>query len=285
MRRLIILALLLLSFSPSSTFAQSAEQCTPNVKTDPVNLTFVNYTSRSVTVYWVDSNCMETSYKTLAAGESYVQPTFVGHVWRVRDTALLSTKIIEFAAQDTHDIVVPVGSFAPLNDKLGCTPNVKTDAITLTFVNYTSRPVGVYWSGFDCTEKLYQQLAPGQSFDQPTYLGHVWFVRDDDNKAVLTQFVATDATTTHVLIGQTAVTPAATCSSNSATAVTYTFANLTSRKVDVYWVDQNCKEKFYQSLAAGASYDQGTFDGHVWRLYDSESKTLLNQITVTTPTK
>jgi hypothetical protein len=54
----------------------------------PVTLTFKNQTSnRSLDLLWVDQHCTEVKYATLGPGGSQVQPTFVGHPWRLRDTA------------------------------------------------------------------------------------------------------------------------------------------------------------------------------------------------------
>ena len=54
--------------------------------TQPVNLPFRNaFTDRSVRLFWVDPTCKEVPYSVLAPGQSYVQQTFVTHLWRVRD--------------------------------------------------------------------------------------------------------------------------------------------------------------------------------------------------------
>jgi hypothetical protein len=56
--------------------------------TQPVTLTFKNQTSnRSLDLFWVDQHCTEVKYATLGPGISVMQPTFVGHPWRLRDTA------------------------------------------------------------------------------------------------------------------------------------------------------------------------------------------------------
>ena len=56
--------------------------------TQPVTLTFENRMSnRSLDLLWVDQHCTEVKYATLWPGANHVQPTFVGHPWRLRDTA------------------------------------------------------------------------------------------------------------------------------------------------------------------------------------------------------
>ena len=284
MRRLMVVLVLFASlFTFVGTQAQTPdvtetpESCSPAIQTDAASITFVNYTARPVSVFWVESNCQETSYATLKAGDSYTQATYVGHVWRIRDQET-NDVILEYAAQDSTPVTIPIGGFAPTPENPACTPNAQTDAITLTFVNYTSRPVALYWVGYDCKQQKYATLKPGDSVDQPTYVGHHWLVRDDAADLNLMDFAASDATNMIVPIGVLFVSPGDTCSSNSSTALNYTFVNTTSRAVDVVWVDQNCKEQTYTTLDAGQTYNQQTYEGHVWRLYDHDNHLLLAEI-------
>lgn len=70
--------------SPDGTEAPAPQACSgPGVTS--VDPTFVNESGRTVSAFWVDTACAETYYWTLAAGESRVQQTFVGHVWRFRE--------------------------------------------------------------------------------------------------------------------------------------------------------------------------------------------------------
>lgn len=73
-----------------------------------VNVTFRNQTSdRSIDLYWVDYQCMEVLYSTLSPGASRLQPTFVGHPWRLRDS---TTHVLykEFIASSTLPAEVSV---------------------------------------------------------------------------------------------------------------------------------------------------------------------------------
>lgn len=56
-----------------------------------------------------------------------------------------------------------------------------------------------------------------------------------------------------------------TCSTMGGPAMTATFRNKTSEVVSAYFVDFQCAEKYYVTLAAGASLAQVTSGGHVWR--------------------
>ncbi len=48
--------------------------------------------------------------------------------------------------------------------------------------------------------------------------------------------------------------------------------------VDLYWVDYQCKEIFYNQLASGATWRQGTFANHPWRVRDHATHRLLKEI-------
>lgn len=48
-------------------------------------INFVNYTGRTVYIYWVDYNCNERFYKALSPWRSYWQQTYGNHMWRVYD--------------------------------------------------------------------------------------------------------------------------------------------------------------------------------------------------------
>jgi hypothetical protein len=75
------------SGSPTPPTVQPGTACS-GPGTQAVTLTFKNQTNnRSIELLWVDQQCTEVTYATLGPGASHVQPTFVGHVWRLRDSA------------------------------------------------------------------------------------------------------------------------------------------------------------------------------------------------------
>jgi hypothetical protein len=63
---------------PSGTCSQGA--------TVTATVTFHNQTNRSVDLFWADYQCKELDYGTIGPGASRLQQTYVGHVWRLRDT-------------------------------------------------------------------------------------------------------------------------------------------------------------------------------------------------------
>lgn len=75
------------SGSPTPPTVQPGTTCS-GPGTQAVTLTFENQTNnRSIDLLWVDQSCMEVTYASIGPGASHVQSTFVGHVWRMRDTA------------------------------------------------------------------------------------------------------------------------------------------------------------------------------------------------------
>jgi len=56
------------------------------------------------------------------------------------------------------------------------------DALNVTFTNKTTtKTVSTWWVGFDCKEMVYNTLAPGQSYQQATFVNHAWRVREGNN--------------------------------------------------------------------------------------------------------
>jgi hypothetical protein len=51
-----------------------------------IGFTLVNQHGSSVDLIWVDPQCAEHLYATVASGNSVVQGTYINHVWRVRET-------------------------------------------------------------------------------------------------------------------------------------------------------------------------------------------------------
>lgn len=45
---------------------------------------------------------------------------------------------------------------------------------TVTFVNGLDRAIDLYWIHFNCATVKYVTLQPGASYDQSTFVGHVW---------------------------------------------------------------------------------------------------------------
>ncbi|HVK25997.1 MAG TPA: hypothetical protein VM677_31960 [Actinokineospora sp.] len=71
-------------------------------------------------------------------------------------------------------------------------------AVALTFINETEGPVDILWLDFEGDLTRYTSLAPDGEYLQPTYVGHIWIVRDADGRERM-RFAA--AKTSQVVIG------------------------------------------------------------------------------------
>lgn len=80
------------------------------------------------------------------------------------------------------------------------------------------------------------------------------------------------------------VQPGTACAQGSSAAVDVTFRNQTAdHTIDLFWVDYQCTEVKYATLAPGASRAQPTFVGHPWRLRDSVTGALYKEfVTIST---
>lgn len=78
-----VFALFLLWMLPITSQAQ----CSQSSTNSPTTIFFVNHTTGTVNVFWVNFECNEQQYSSLPAGDSVEQPTYEGHEWVARDSA------------------------------------------------------------------------------------------------------------------------------------------------------------------------------------------------------
>jgi VHL beta domain len=210
-----LLAGLVLGISDPSQ-AQSAG-CDPGGGSDAVNVTFANIGTTAAEVRWLNFQCGETIYTTLAPGREYVQPTFRSHLWRFKEvgtgTLLKEERIttqtrIEFgvpgvapaapvAAPTTSSPTKTPPTVAALVQRSGqkvpvgeCRPGGGFDASTVEFANIGTTAVEVWWVSFECTEILYSVVQPGASYPQPTWKSHQWRFREvGTNEVLLEAFI------------------------------------------------------------------------------------------------
>ncbi|HMS42524.1 MAG TPA: hypothetical protein PKE69_20005 [Pyrinomonadaceae bacterium] len=64
-----------------------------------------------------------------------------------------------------------------------CSP-ASTQKIDISWVNETGRTLQIQWIGFDCNEKSYKSIEPGETFEQSTFVGHIWniYAINESNK-------------------------------------------------------------------------------------------------------
>ncbi len=86
-RRIFFLTLIIFSINivehPTLAHAQSCS----NGNGQSATINFVNQTDDFVQVFWVNFECQEQLYNTLVPAQSFVQPTYDGHEWVLRNMA------------------------------------------------------------------------------------------------------------------------------------------------------------------------------------------------------
>jgi len=70
-------------------------------------------------------------------------------------------------------------SFAQTNAAINCflggiKPTESLHDTVITFQNNSDTDIDILWLSYDGEEVYYNTLAPGESYDQPSYYGHPW---------------------------------------------------------------------------------------------------------------
>jgi hypothetical protein len=87
-----------LSLDPMTS--TSGHRATPDRTTPATSLTFANLRKLPVEVMWVNTEGRRIKYATVAPGAEYLQPTYEGHVWVVREPRGAELGITVAAARD-----------------------------------------------------------------------------------------------------------------------------------------------------------------------------------------
>jgi hypothetical protein len=152
------------TFTPTLTFTATAT-ATPNCarpSTVFVNTTFFNSSQRTINVYWVDPGCRLVLYSTLGPGQSFVQGTYIGHLWDFRDSST-GQWIGNYIVSSANDVVdVSTGAISAATSTPTPTSIPTPTATTAAFVGFTV-------SNVDMTDDISQfgtfiTIDPGQPF-------------------------------------------------------------------------------------------------------------------------
>jgi len=73
-------------------------------------LTFENRSQRTIVVYWIDYRGEEVFYRRLVPGQSYDQPTYVTHPWRIREEGS-AVEIKTVVAGSLRNVIVDEADF------------------------------------------------------------------------------------------------------------------------------------------------------------------------------
>ncbi len=110
--------LIAISLSPSNAEAQQAAGA---------QVTFVNNTTGTVTINWVNDQNQEQQYRKVAAGKSFTQPSFVGHRWTVRNA---QNQLIQLVTVDRVTQQAQIGEPRPASAPAAPAPPVPPSTFT-----------------------------------------------------------------------------------------------------------------------------------------------------------
>ncbi len=144
--------------------------CSPLLSLSLANYTFVNNTSKTVKLSWVDSLCIEWGRGTVTPGASIAYSSWKNHVWRFRDAS--TNALIKETPVTSANLIVPVivptlslsvagPAKAVLNKQYTVTATIKNTSATAatggTITVKTTLPTGVAFAftppptGYTCT--------------------------------------------------------------------------------------------------------------------------------------
>ena len=164
--------------------------------------------------------------------------------------------------------------------------------VAIMFVNRTESAISYHWLDDRGEEHQYGRVAPGDFKTQRTYEGHVWLVKDL-NERNLSAFRAAEQTGRALITSESdaklrrPVTNeplelkrhdpsqlANLKSTGSRVETAIVLVNRTRSDIFYYWIDFGGKATHYGSVAPGAEITQHTYDGHVWVVKDVSGNNL-----------
>ncbi|MCL4256625.1 MAG: hypothetical protein KJ043_22905, partial [Anaerolineae bacterium] len=184
----ILLLLMFLSMLHVQTISPIQAQICSTGNGAPTTITFVNMGSDEATVFWVNFDCQEQFFRDVIPGETYIQETYDGHEWVVRNSD--GQELGRGSASSEAEIVIEVTD-VPKND---CTPMRSGERATLTIVNDSDQEVEYFWVQGNCEEFSYGVLAPNQSVEYNTFDGHIWVLRTLTGEFISSAIATTSST-------------------------------------------------------------------------------------------
>ena len=139
------------------------------------NLKIVNNYSQYVDLYWLDYQCNEVKYVTIYPGGTHVQPSYVTHPWRIRESG--TGKLLKQVTLNNSGTTV-------IATRDECSAGGQ-DKVQLEIYNNSSSAVDVFWKDYNCKEKFYYKIYPGKKQLFNTYATHPWRIRKSKSGVIL----------------------------------------------------------------------------------------------------
>lgn len=158
--------------------------------------------------------------------------------------------------------------------------------------NRCARPLALSWIDFDGHEQLYASIRPGRFWDQPTFVGHEWVLRDADDRRVVARFAGADGQVVSPCgapgdderaappLALEDVPPARCpiCSPPSSHPAELDVVNRCARSVQMLWRDFDGQTRPYATLAPGGTVHQASYTGHRWELVDEDGAVVARHV-------
>jgi len=139
------------------------------------NLKIVNNYNKYVDLYWVDYQCNEVKYVTLNPGVTHLQPSFVTHPWRIRESN--SGKLLKQVTLDN-----PGTTIIATRDE--CSAGWQ-DQAQVEVYNNSKSTVDIFWKDYNCNEKFYYRVYPGKKKLFNTFATHPWRIKKSNSGVIL----------------------------------------------------------------------------------------------------
>ena len=261
-----------------------------------VTLQIFNPLTTPLSLVWVPDAAAEIEYAQIAPGDDMTQQTNIGHRWLLRTADGETVAELVTTSAPTQQLVA--GENAPAaagsSSASASAPAVAEPApvpaglIMLEVKNFTDAPLALVWIPDGGGEpKEYAQLAPGDTMEQQSSVGHCWRLRGAGGEA------AAEAVTTSAarqqLIAENAAPPAATDAPPAAeerTLVSLEVRNATLAPLSLVWVpDGGAEPREYAQVAPGDEMAQPSNIGHRWRLRSADGASVAEVVTTSAPTQ
>lgn len=156
-----------------------------------------------------------------------------------------------------------------------CNASESITPIAARFINIGVTAVEARWLDYTCNEVSYGNIAAGTTLNQNTFKTHLWRFYEVGTNALLSE-TRFDNLTGFAFGRPAGVIP--TCNaSESVTAKTVKFTNLGEVPVQARWLNYDCTETPYSTIAPHTSMDQATYQTHLWKFYEIGSNTPLQE--------
>ncbi|MCA9000234.1 MAG: hypothetical protein KDA80_24765 [Planctomycetaceae bacterium] len=160
----------------------------------------------------------------------------------------------------TPDLRIPL--LAVAFAMMCCWPNMsEAQEVNYQVTNSGNIPVTLNWVNFEGREELYQTIQPGQTVDQPTFVGHKWRIRATGTNALLAEDVVTGIAQGRNVRPQGNVPMPPPGGGQNAS---YSITNQGNVAVTLNLLAPNGQEVRKATIPPGGKSDQQTTIGSVW---------------------